>query len=366
NSSRDDEALSLTQDGIWAVFASDRHDLAAKGGYDLYRVTVPERLRSAVEVLFTGSIEDGSVRRPLGVDATITIYAESGQRVETSDRYEKDPGVTERNNFAVRLYSGREYRVVVSAPGFHPQEFFLDYKGNVPAGKVDRRGIVLIPVKPGEDVSIPGETRLIVGIVLDDSTGLSLPGTRVEMAMRGRSPESVMLDRDAHFTIKAEDKWEFELSASAPGYVPQRRPFTATPDLKQIVIRMRPAGAADACPGDDPRCVDNTKVYFGVDSAALDAKEIPKIQAVVRIMKADPAMKVEIQGHTDGTATAEYNQKLSEQRAAAVQSALKAAGIAPDRMLVRGYGFGRRIVTPDQDPKSRALNRRVEFRRLVR
>lgn len=359
NSERDDEYLSMTEDGLWAFLASDRRDENAKGGFDLYRLGVPERLRNAVEVLFTGSILDGGQRKALGVEATIEISYDEDVRIETSEVFGKEL----RNNFAVKLYSGREYRIVVRAPGFHPQTIILDYKGNVPAGRIDRRDIVMEPVLPGTKERIPGEERAIPGIVLDDSTGLALAGSTVELERRGKRPEPVILDRDARFVVRVEDGMDFDLSARAPGYVPLRRRIIASPDLKEIVLRLKPSGG-DACPGEAPECIDNLKVYFETDSAALTVKDSATVDLVARIMKAQPELVIEVQGHTDSTATAAYNQALSEKRAAVVKERLVSRGIEGSRIIVRGYGFARRFAVPDQDPKSKALNRRVEFRRI--
>jgi outer membrane protein OmpA-like peptidoglycan-associated protein len=52
--------------------------------------------------------------------------------------------------------------------------------------------------------------------------------------------------------------------------------------------------------------------------------------------------------------------KLSDRRAASVRKYLVAKGIAPDRLVSRGYGLTRPLVPNDTD-QNRALNRRVQF-----
>jgi outer membrane protein OmpA-like peptidoglycan-associated protein len=67
-----------------------------------------------------------------------------------------------------------------------------------------------------------------------------------------------------------------------------------------------------------------------------------------------------VQGHTDSTAAAEYNQKLSEARARAVSDYFIKQGISPGR--IRAVGFGEtRPVAANDTLEGRALNRRVEL-----
>jgi OOP family OmpA-OmpF porin len=78
---------------------------------------------------------------------------------------------------------------------------------------------------------------------------------------------------------------------------------------------------------------------------------------------AAPEVRVEVAGHTDSTGSAATNVRLSEARAAAVRAYLARRGVAPDRMVARGYGSSR-PVAPNATAAGRARNRRVELHRL--
>jgi outer membrane protein OmpA-like peptidoglycan-associated protein len=71
---------------------------------------------------------------------------------------------------------------------------------------------------------------------------------------------------------------------------------------------------------------------------------------------------IDVLGHTDSTGTAEYNQGLSERRAAAVRDYLAARGVNPVRMAIRGYGETQLLVPVERTEADRAANRRVEIR----
>jgi hypothetical protein len=69
---------------------------------------------------------------------------------------------------------------------------------------------------------------------------------------------------------------------------------------------------------------------------------------------------VRVEGHTDSVGSADYNKKLSEQRAGSVVKWLTGHGVAADRLTSVGVGKDKPIVANDTET-NRALNRRVEF-----
>ncbi|RMF59783.1 MAG: OmpA family protein, partial [Bacteroidetes bacterium] len=67
-------------------------------------------------------------------------------------------------------------------------------------------------------------------------------------------------------------------------------------------------------------------------------------------------------GHTDSTGPDDYNLRLSQARAEAVRAYLiERFGIAPERLVARGYGESQPIAD-NVTATGRTLNRRVEFR----
>jgi outer membrane protein OmpA-like peptidoglycan-associated protein len=77
----------------------------------------------------------------------------------------------------------------------------------------------------------------------------------------------------------------------------------------------------------------------------------------------DPALRGEIQGHTDNIGSAVYNQGLSERRAKAVRDYLLDLGIDSSRLDAVGFGLDRPAVSNETEI-GRARNRRIEFRRI--
>ncbi|MCZ8074557.1 MAG: OmpA family protein [Paucibacter sp.] len=84
------------------------------------------------------------------------------------------------------------------------------------------------------------------------------------------------------------------------------------------------------------------------------------MQALAQLMRAEPTLKLSIEGHTDHIGSAADNRKLSLQRAEAVQRAVCALGIAPARLSALGHGADL-PVADRRSEEGRAKNRRVEL-----
>jgi outer membrane protein OmpA-like peptidoglycan-associated protein len=101
-------------------------------------------------------------------------------------------------------------------------------------------------------------------------------------------------------------------------------------------------------------------VNFDFNKATLKPDAKPVIDQVVALMKNAPALKLEIDGYTDNVGAHDYNVKLSQDRAAAVVAALKAAGVDAARLSSNGFGPDKPIAD-DATAEGRAKNRRVEL-----
>lgn len=101
-------------------------------------------------------------------------------------------------------------------------------------------------------------------------------------------------------------------------------------------------------------------VLFGTDQSNLTPDGMRSAQKLADVLKQNPMRRVLVEGFTDSTGAAAYNQELSARRANAVRDALMQMGIAADRISVRGYGEAYPVAGNDS-AASRQLNRRVEI-----
>jgi outer membrane protein OmpA-like peptidoglycan-associated protein len=102
------------------------------------------------------------------------------------------------------------------------------------------------------------------------------------------------------------------------------------------------------------------EVHFDFDKSNLRPDAVKILDDMVAKLKANPSVKVEIEGHTCNIGTPEYNLALSQRRAQTVLNYLVSHGISADRLHTTGYGLER----PKYDNTKfdqRKLNRRAEF-----
>ncbi len=101
-------------------------------------------------------------------------------------------------------------------------------------------------------------------------------------------------------------------------------------------------------------------VLFGVNKSELNTQSYSSLDKLVTILNKYPDTNLEIDGHTDNTGSAAYNQTLSEKRANAVLQYLLSRNVSMSRMKAVGYGLNYPKYSNDTE-NGRAGNRRVEF-----
>ncbi|MEO0604772.1 MAG: OmpA family protein [Myxococcota bacterium] len=139
----------------------------------------------------------------------------------------------------------------------------------------------------------------------------------------------------------------------ARGYVPQKIDVRvpAGEEVEKRVVLDPIEFVAD---GD--RLEYNGIVYFAFDSDVLLRESYDLLDALAQVLEAYPRLKLlSVQGHADRVGTEEYNQDLSERRAASVVRYLVDVGVEPERLESVGFGESRPISDNDRE------NRRVEF-----
>jgi outer membrane protein OmpA-like peptidoglycan-associated protein len=104
-------------------------------------------------------------------------------------------------------------------------------------------------------------------------------------------------------------------------------------------------------------------IEFAFDSAEILPASERTLNIALQILRDNPSARVEVGGHTDDVGNANYNRRLSQQRADSVRDWLVEHGVARNRMQTRGYGSAQPVAPNDTD-EGRARNRRIEFKQL--
>ncbi|MEO0895234.1 MAG: OmpA family protein [Bacteroidota bacterium] len=148
----------------------------------------------------------------------------------------------------------------------------------------------------------------------------------------------------------------YQIYALAPGFYPlpdtlNARPFKVYREIKKdLYVRRMEKGVA----------IELETVFFERGKANLLPESFVELNRLAFLMQSTPGLRIEIRGHTDNVGNPPFLQRLSEARAETVKEYLSRRGVSDNRMETKGFGATLPIA-PNDNPVSRAKNRRVEF-----
>ena len=105
-------------------------------------------------------------------------------------------------------------------------------------------------------------------------------------------------------------------------------------------------------------------IYFAFDKHVITKDAAIELAKILEILNKYPVIELDIVGHTDSLGPAEYNERLSAQRAASTKQWLVDKGISSDRITTSGYGEKRPIndcATKKCTKEQHYKNRRTAF-----
>ena len=168
------------------------------------------------------------------------------------------------------------------------------------------------------------------------------------------------------FTLSPES--EYSIIASRSGYFSKSFPYTTkgkTPDPATLIqevtnISLDTTIVLDQLILEKAIVLDN--IYYDLNKADIRSDAALELNKLVKILKDNPAIRIELSSHTDSRSSDEYNLTLSQQRAQAAVDYLVSQGIAADRMVAKGYGETKLLVPNAQTEEEHQTNRRTEFK----
>jgi len=124
----------------------------------------------------------------------------------------------------------------------------------------------------------------------------------------------------------------------------------------------------DECPNtlklarvDERGCWSLHGLQFSVNGAAIEIESTSGLREDLAVLKANPAVRIRVDGHTDSDGSAAYNKALSRRRAASVRDYLvDTGGLDADRFEIMGFGESM-PVAPNDSAENKRRNRRVEL-----
>ena len=232
--------------------------------------------------------------------------------------------------------------------------------------------------KPGScDVSVPAQggdvavdcplealPRLgsVLGHVRDADTGQVVSSVQVVLTDSQHKASPLNTDASGGFRFEGVAPGTAELKVEADGYLVLVVPADVRARQESSVdLMLRPKPKQAKVVVTAKEITIKEQIQFALDSAVILPDSFGILTEIADTVIRHPEIKrIEVQGHTDNSGTAEHNQLLSEQRAEAVRAWLVQHGVSSDRMVARGYGQERPLV-PNVTAGNRGQNRRVQF-----
>jgi outer membrane protein OmpA-like peptidoglycan-associated protein len=112
--------------------------------------------------------------------------------------------------------------------------------------------------------------------------------------------------------------------------------------------------------GEGIKITFDSGILFATNSSDLQPVAKENIGKLATILNKYPDTNILVEGHTDSTGSAEYNQALSERRAASVANYAKSMNVKGDRFTTVGYGENQPVMS-NSTVEGRQANRRVEI-----
>jgi len=148
---------------------------------------------------------------------------------------------------------------------------------------------------------------------------------------------------------------EYALNASAEGYLffSKNYDVAATTVIEPVTLEV------PLSPLTTGSTIALRNIFFNTASFELLPTSNAELEKLVKLLQANPSLRIELGGHTDNVGADAANLTLSDQRANAVRDFVVSKGIDAARITAKGYGETRPVATNDTE-EGRALNRRTE------
>ncbi|MFO7707657.1 MAG: peptidoglycan-associated lipoprotein Pal [Desulfobacterales bacterium] len=122
----------------------------------------------------------------------------------------------------------------------------------------------------------------------------------------------------------------------------------------------RPGAAGSAIGVPERSAFENEDIFFGYDSSAITAEAQEILRRKAAFLKANPNIRITVEGHCDERGTNEYNLALGEARAKSAKAFLVDLGISANHIATISYGEERPLVEGHTE-EAYAKNRRAHF-----
>lgn len=116
-------------------------------------------------------------------------------------------------------------------------------------------------------------------------------------------------------------------------------------------------------PGGVGHLIRIKSLQFEQSASEIPADAMEEIHAIVKMLRENPKMVIQLEGHTDFRGNSKLNLQLSEERVETIRNYIAKNGIDKKRIRVKAFG-GSMPLSKESSEEARKANRRVEVRVL--
>ena len=212
-----------------------------------------------------------------------------------------------------------------------------------------------------EDVR-PAQTLWVKGKVFDRSSRKGLPSSVILTDLSTKEVVSnLQTDETGNYLITLPKGKDYAFNVNRKGYLLFSENFSLSHEqgdtAYNIDIPLSPIEANAA--------TTLKNIFFDPNKFEVKPESQVELDEVVQLLKDNPTVKIQINGHTDNSGNASDNKTLSENRARAVTSYLVTKGIAAARLSSKGWG-DTQPVADNASPQGKAQTRRTELKVISR
>ena len=311
---------AISPDGNWLYFVSDMP--GGKGGLDIWRV----RLIGGT----TGGVEN--LGEPINTpgDEEFPTFRPNGDLYFSSNGH---GGLGGLDIFIAKV--GKDHKFHLEHPGYplnsqgddfgctfegpHNRGFFSSNRG-------DARGWDHI-----YSFELPEIVQTVKGWVYE-MEGYELPAAQVYMVGDDGTNLKLSVKGDGSFEQVIKPGVDYIMLASCKGYRNHKEELKvdSVSESKEYTLQFPLASIRV------PVMIDN--IFYDFDKATLRPESKKALDELVKLLNDNPNVTIELSAHCDYKGPAEYNKKLSQERANNVVAYLTEHGIAKDRLTPVGYG----------------------------
>ena len=220
-----------------------------------------------------------------------------------------------------------------------------------------RGGLDLYTFELRDDIR-PARTLWVKGRVYDRTTRKGLPSSVVLTDLATQQVISnLQTDETGNYLITLPKGKDYAFNVKRKGYLLFSDNYSLSREQGDTAFNVD----IPLQPIETNAAIVLKNIFFETNKYELKPQSRSELDNVVQMLKDNPTVRIQINGHTDNSGKATDNQLLSENRAKAVTTYLISKGIAQTRLSFKGFG-DTVPVADNSTPEGRAQNRRTELK----